>query len=270
MAAILTDLRSSRELLINLTLREVRGKYKRTVLGQGWSLLNPVAQLLVFSLVFGVVIKIKVGPGDPSGLRVFALWLVAGLLPWTYLSNAMTGGMSALLANANLIKKVFFPRSTLVLATVLAWNVSFAFELLVLVGVLTIFGSHALLFLPVLLVFVALLTAFALGLAFALAVANVYFRDTQHFIAIALQVWFYATPIVYPYSLIQGHGSGLIETLYRLNPMERFVTAFRNIMYDGRFPAAGDSLFCLAVALFTLLAGYRVFRRYEGRLAEEL
>ncbi|MEN3358648.1 MAG: lipopolysaccharide transport system permease protein [Mycobacteriales bacterium] len=270
MAAILTELRSSRELLINLTLREVRGKYKRTALGQGWSLLNPLAQLMVFGLVFGVVIKIQIPPGDPSGLKLFALWLVPGLLPWTYLSNAMTGGMSALLANANLIKKVFFPRSTLVLSTVFAWNVSFAFELLVLLVVLTIFGSHALLFLPVLVVFVVLLTAFALGVAFALAVANVYFRDTQHFVGILLQVWFYATPIVYPYSLVQAHGSGLIETLYRLNPMERFVTAFRNILYDGRFPSAGDSLFLLVASALTLVVGYWVFQRYEGRLAEEL
>jgi ABC-type polysaccharide/polyol phosphate export permease len=270
MAAVLTELRSARELLVNLTLREVRGKYKRTALGQGWSLLNPVAQMLVFSVVFGVVIRIKVSPGTPSGLDVFALWLVTGLLPWAYLSNSVVGGMGALLANANLIKKVYFPRSTLVLSTVFGWNVSFAIELLVLTAGLTVFGAHALFYLPLVMLFVALLTAFALGLALALAVANVYFRDTQHFVAIALQMWFYATPIVYPYSLIHGHASSLVETLYRLNPMERFVTVFRNLLYDNRLPAFGDSLYCLAAALAALAGGYWLFRRYEGRLAEEL
>ncbi|HYT10194.1 MAG TPA: ABC transporter permease [Mycobacteriales bacterium] len=268
--SLLADLRGSRELLVNLTLREVRGKYKRTALGQGWSLLNPLVQMAIFTVVFGVLIKIKPDPGDPSGLQVFALWLVAGLLPWAFFSNAVTGGMGALIGNANLINKVYFPRETLVLSTVFSWNVSFAIELAVLTVVLLLFGGSPLLFLPLVVVAVLLLTAFSLGIALALSVANVYFRDTQHFMALFMQVWFYATPIVYPFSYVQRNASPTVETLYRLNPMERFVTVFRTLLYDNRLPALGDSVSIVVAAGLALVVGWWLFRRYEGRLAEEL
>jgi ABC-type polysaccharide/polyol phosphate export permease len=278
-----SELRGFRELLVNLTLREVRGKYKRTVLGQGWSLLNPVAAMLIFTAVFGLLLRIKVPAGSPSGVDIFALWLVCGLLPWNFLTSAMTGGMGALVGNANLIKKVYFPREVLVAATVLSWDVSFLFELGVLAAALMIFGAFVLPWLPVAAVFVVLLTAFALGLGLALSVANVYFRDTTHFMNILLQIWFYATPVVYPMSYVTeaarkldqkgfrpfGHHFPL-EFIYRLNPMERFVNCFRATLYDNRWPALADSLYAATAAAASLLIGYAVFRRYEGRLAEEL
>jgi ABC-type polysaccharide/polyol phosphate export permease len=268
--SLLSDVHGSRELLANLTLREVRGKYKRTALGQGWSLLNPLAQMAIFTVVFGLVIRIDVAPGDPSGLDVFALWLVAGLLPWTFLSNAVTSGMGALIGNANLINKVYFPRETLVLSAVFAWNVSFGIELAVLTVVLLLFGGAPLAYLPLVVVAVVLLTAFGLGLALALSVANVYFRDTQHFVALLMQVWFYATPIVYPYSLVRDSAPPLVETLYRLNPMEHFVTVFRNLLYDNRLPSVADSAAVTAAAGVALVVGWWVFRQHSGRLAEEL
>jgi ABC-2 type transport system permease protein len=271
--SLLTDLRGSRELLVNLTLREVRGKYKRTLLGQGWSLLNPLAQMAIFTVVFGFILRIRPDPGVPSGLDVFALWLLPGLLAWSFLSNAVTSGMGAMLSNANLIKKVYFPRDTLVLSTVFSWDVSFALELAVLTVALLLFGANPLPYLPVVVVFVALLTAFALGIGLALSVANVYFRDTQHFVAILLQIWFYATPIVYPYRLIREQAATTsipLETLYRLNPMERFVTVFRNLFYDNRLPSLADSAYCAGAAAVSLAVGYLVFRHHQGRLAEEL
>lgn len=268
--SLVSDVRDSRDLLVNLTLREVRGKYKRTALGQGWSLLNPLVQMAIFTVVFGVLIKVKPDPGNPSGLEVFALWLVAGLLPWAFFSNAVNGGMGALIGNANLINKVYFPRETLVLSTVFSWNVSFGIELLVLTVVLLVFGGAPLLFLPLVVVAVIFLTAFGLGVALALSVANVYFRDTQHFMALFMQLWFYATPIVYPFSYVQANASPTVERIYRLNPMERFVTVFRNLMYDNRLPSLSDSVFIVLAAAIALAAGWWVFRRYEGRLAEEL
>jgi ABC-type polysaccharide/polyol phosphate export permease len=268
--SLLSDVRGSRELLVNLTLREVRGKYKRTALGQSWSLLNPLVQMAIFTVVFGVLIRIRPEPGDPSGLDVFALWLVAGLLPWAFFANAVNGGMGALIGNANLINKVYFPRETLVLSTVFSWNVSFATELLVLTAALLVLGGSPLLFLPLVVVAVVALTAFALGVALALSVANVYFRDTQHFMALVMQVWFYATPIVYPLSLVHAKAPGTVETVYRLNPMERFVGIFRDLLYDNRLPPAADALYALVAAAGTLALGWWLFRRYEGRLAEEL
>jgi ABC-2 type transport system permease protein len=281
--SVLTELRDSRELLVNLTLREVRGKYKRTALGQLWSLINPLAMMLIFTVVFGQLLKITIPAGNPSGLHVFALWLVCGLLPWNFMNNAVSGGMGALVGNANLIKKVYFPRDVLVTATVLACDVTFFFELAVLFAVVLAFGAMPLPWLPLVLVFVALLTMFALGLGLALAVANVYFRDTQHFVGIAMQLWFYATPIVYPLSYVRQKADDLaahhvqifghpipVEFVYRLNPMERFTAVFRSLIYDNRFPALGDSLYCVGAAVISLALGYLAFSRFAARVAEEL
>jgi ABC-type polysaccharide/polyol phosphate export permease len=264
---------SARELLLTLTAREVKGKYKRTALGQAWSLLNPLAQMGIYSVVFGFVLKAQPDPGHPSGLDVFALWLTSALLPWILFSNILTSGMQSLITNENLVKKVYFPRATLVISAALAALFTSAFEMSVLTVILYLFGGNPTVYLPLVVVFMVLLTALALGFAFVLAVANVYFRDTQHFLAIAIQVWFYATPIVYPVKLIANRATGphhWILTLYRLNPTERFSEVFRSLLYDNRLPTFASTVYCVVVPLAVLALGFVVFGRYEGRLAEEL
>lgn len=269
----LGELRSSRELLRNLTAREVSGKYKGTALGQVWSLLNPLAQMLVFTIVFGQFLRIQPTVGDPSGLDSFALFLLSALLPWAFFANAMSGGMGSLLANANLINKVYFPRVTLVTAAVLSFNVTFAFELLVLTAAVALFGGPAVfLVLPLVLFYVALLTMFALGFALALSVCNVYFRDTAQFVAIGTQVWFYLTPVLYPISLVDDVSvfGRSARTILELNPMARFVECFRNLFYDHRVPSLGDTAFVVVAALLSVTIGMLLFSKFEGRLAEEL
>jgi ABC-type polysaccharide/polyol phosphate export permease len=272
--ALIADVIEWRELVVNLTLREIRSKYKRTVLGHVWSLLNPLASMLIFTVVFHFIVRVRVGPGEPSGLHTFALWLLCGLLPWNFLNNGLNGGMSSLVGNANLIKKVYFPREVLVIGNVLSWMVSFIIEMGVLTVVVLGFGGMPLPWLPLVVAFILVQTVFVLGVALLFSVANVYFRDTQHFLAIALQMWFYLTPIVYPATLVFEHAahhpSLHIAFLYGLNPMERFTSVFRALMYDNRWPATGDALWCLGWALGTLLIGTLVFRRHAGRIAEEL
>lgn len=271
----LAELRDSRELLVNLTQREVRGKYKRSVLGQAWSLLNPLAQVLVFTLVFSLFLRIRPDVGDPSGLQNFALQLLAALLPWAFFANAVTGGMGSLLTNANLVKKVYFPREVLVASAVLALDVTFALELLVLlVAVLLVGGPGVLVHLLVVPYLVVALTAFGLGIGLALSVANVYFRDTSQFVGIALQVWFYLTPVIYTLDYVAGQDVEVLgrspEQFLALNPMTHFVECFRNVFYDFRFPDLTDLLLVGALGAVSLTLGYLVFRRFEGRLAEEL
>ncbi|HLY34435.1 MAG TPA: ABC transporter permease [Jatrophihabitantaceae bacterium] len=266
---VLQELSSSRELLGNLALREIRGKYKRTVLGQAWSLVNPIALMFTYSIVFSVLLKAHPDKGHPSGLNVFALWLSCALLPWIFFANVVTGGMSALISNANLVKKVYFPRETLVIADTLSWLFTFSIEMSVLVVALLIVGGAPLLYVPMAILFMLLLACMGLGLALMLSVANVYFRDTQHFVAIFMQLWFYATPIVYPASLIfRSHAR--VRTAYELNPMERFATVFRNLLYDNRWPTWHNDVLLLVVSVGVLAIGMMVFRRFEGRMAEEL
>lgn len=276
--SVLSEIAGSRELLKNLTMREVKGKYKRSVLGQTWSLINPIAMLAIYSVVFGFVLKAEPAAGDPSGLEVFVLWLACALLPWNFFSATVNGGMNALIANGNLIQKVHFPRWTLVVSTMAAAAVNFGFELIALVIAIALFGGNPWIWIPGVLVIVVLLALFGLGIALALSVANVYFRDTAQFVGIFLQIWFYATPIVYPLHLIQdkealwasnGRDFPLV-TVYELNPMERFASVFRSLLYDNRFPEWGDIAYCFVAAVLVLALGSWVFNRFQGRIAEEL
>ncbi|MHA6667335.1 ABC transporter permease [Homoserinimonas sp. A447] len=275
----LKEVLASRELLINLTMREIKGKYKRTIFGQLWSLANPLALMLIYTFVFSLIFRIQPEPGDPSGLDVFALWLLCGLLPYTFLANVINQGLGSLVANAGLIQKVAFSRVVLPLSQVASAAYNWVFEMAVLVVALSIVGAFVLPWLPLMIVAMVLLALFGAGLALMLAIANVYFRDTQYFLSIILQLWMYLTPIIYPMSLVKDASSDVggilgspitIAGIYDTNPMVHFVTLFRNLLYDNRWPEASEWLICAAWALVSLAIGVLVFRRNEKKLAEAL
>ncbi len=267
------ELFATRELLANLTMREVKGKYRRTFLGQLWSLINPMATMLVYTLVFLFLLRFEPPPGDPSGVEGYPLWLMCGMLPWTFFVRVVTGGLSSIVTNAGLIQKVYFPRMHLPLAVMASTAVTWSLEMAVLALVMMFFGSMPLLLLPVMVVFMVLLCMMSVGLAMMLAILNVHFRDTQHFMGLILQMWMFLTPIIYPITFVETRAQQLgswVLDVYRLNPMERFVAVFRNFLYDNRLPAWDDTLYCFAVAFIVFLLGYWVFHRNEKRLAELL
>lgn len=271
----LSELARSRELLANLTLRELKGRYKRSTLGWAWSLLNPLGTMLIFSIVFRLFLRIEPPVGSPSGLVNFAMFLLCGLLPWNMVSASIVTSIGTLVANGNLIKKVWFPREILVASTVLALDVTFLIELGVLTVALLLFGNMVLPWLPVVLLLVVLLSVFAMGIGMALSVLNVYFRDISYLMGVLLQFWFYATPVVYPVTLVPEVATIMgvevpVLALYRLNPMVHFVEAFRDAMYDLRFPSVTAWLVMSGVALASFAVGSAIFTRFEPRLAEEL
>lgn len=275
----LKELLSSRELLSYLTMREIKGKYKRTVFGQLWSLANPVALMIIYTFIFGLIFKINPGKGDPSGLDVFALWLLCGLLPWTFLVNVINAGVSSLVSNAGLIQKVSFNRIVLPLSLVAASGYNWLFEMAVLLIALSIVGAFVLPWIPLLIVIMVLLAVFGAGLALMLSVANVYFRDTQYFISIVLQLALYLTPIIYPLSMVSTVSAEIggllgtpvtLEAIYQLNPMVHFVEIFRNLLYDNRWPALVEWAICLGWVVVVFALGLVVFRKNERKLAEAL
>ncbi|WP_066041773.1 ABC transporter permease [Herbiconiux solani] len=275
----LKEVFASRELLANLTLREVRGQYKRTIFGQLWSLANPLAAMVVYTFVFSFIFRIQPDAGDPSGLNVFALWLLCGLLPWTFFSNVINSGMGSLLINAGLVQKVYFSRIVLPLSYVGSIGFNWLFEMAVLVIALSIAGAFVLPWIPLMLLTMVILAIFATGVALMLSVANVHFRDTQYFVSILLQIWMYLTPIVYPIKLVATQsdeigglfGSNItLLDVYQINPMERFVSVFRQMLYDNRWPDPNDYLTIVIWALVSLVVGVLVFRRSEKGLAELL
>jgi lipopolysaccharide transport system permease protein len=271
----LSDFVGTRDLAVNLTLRELRSRYKRTVLGWTWSLLNPLAAVAIYSLVFSFFLKIQPPTGEPSGLQSFGLFLLCGLIPWTFFSNGLTMGLASLIGNGNLIKKVWFPRELLVFSAIASLVVTILIEFSVLSVILLIFGNMVLPWIPVALLLVVLLAGFVLGIALVLSVCNVYFRDVQHFVAIALQVLFYTAPIVYPISYVPDDATVLgvtipIGVIYRLNPLVSFIEAFRNVLYDLRFPPLAHLAYLVAWTGGLLAFGMWVFGRLDRRLAEEV
>jgi ABC-type polysaccharide/polyol phosphate export permease len=271
----LAEYAASRELMGNLTLRELRGKYKRSLLGWAWSLLNPLATMLVYTLVFGFFLKVDPPRGEPSGLKNFAFYLMCGLLAWNFFTAGVMGSIGALIGNANLVKKTYFPRELLVGSLVASSVVSFLIEIGLLTVALLLFGNVVLAFLPMALVLVGLLTLFTLGLGLAFSVLNVYFRDVQHLVNILFQVWFYLTPIVYPIDFVPERaiifGRDLpARSLLELNPMVGFVESFRDLLYDLRMPPVGMLAYLTVVSVAVFGGGLYLFGRLEGRLAEEL
>lgn len=275
---ILEEVRSSKELLRNLTLREIKGKYKRTALGQLWSLANPIALMIVYSFVFAIVIRVNVPPGSPSGLDLFVIWLLCGLLPWTFFSNVVNGAMDAVTGNENLIKKVYFPRWVLVVSNTSAALYQHALGLAILAIAILILGSNILIYIPIVAVTTLMLAFFATGLGFFAAIANVYFRDVQHFMGILFQLGFYASPIVYPVTYVRDVSDSVgpiigpisIIDIYNLNPFVHFAAIFRNLLYDGRWPDwPVFGIMALASAV-VFVWGWHAFTKRQDYLAEVL
>lgn len=267
-----TSVVSSRELLWNFTLRELRTKYRRSVLGWAWSMLNPLATVAIYWFVFGVIFPGVAPIGSPSGLDSFALFLLCGLIPWNFFSLMCGLGLGSITGNAGLVRRVAFPREILVFANVMHACVQFAIELTLLCIVLLIAGSPLLLWLPVTLLTSALLVMFGSGFALALGSLSVYFRDMAYLWTIVIQVWFFATPIVYPPSLLTENESipDWVIDILSANPMAKFVEVFRMLLYDGTGPAVTDVLVLAIISLITLALGWWLFLRLEPRFAEEV
>ncbi|MCC6339955.1 MAG: ABC transporter permease [Acidimicrobiia bacterium] len=264
-----------RELLLNLTRKELKVKYKNSVLGFLWSLLNPLLYLVVYYVVFQYFLK--------TSIPVFAVFLLAGLLPWTFFSNALGAGTTSIVGNSSLVGKVWFPREILPLAAIGAAMVHFLLQSVVLIGALFVFGINpAWGYMPLLVPALLALVLFLAALTVALSAANVYLRDTQHLLELLVMAWFWLSPIVYPYR--QAYDQlGRWGSLYLLNPMVSILITFQRIFYNkvsaGPIPILPDgsvwwylrNLAIVGMASTVLLVGALVlFGRLEDDFAEEI
>jgi ABC-2 type transport system permease protein len=254
------------DLLFNLTGKEVKAQFKRTTLGRLWSFINPIATLLIYTLVFGSLLKVA-PPVGAHGVKNFTLYLAAALIPWTFFSSAIMNGMGAVVANSGLLTKVYFPRWTLVVSAIMALGNTFLIEFSVVMVVMAVFiGPEVFLFIPLLFILIAITMAFSTGLALMLSVALVYFRDTQHFMALFMQIWFYTVPIIYPVSYIPAR----YLRLYTLNPAEVIVSAYRTMIYDFKVPTWDVWALAIGWAAISLFIGIKVFGKFSARIVEEL
>ena len=260
----------SRELLWNLTLRELRTRYRKSFLGWFWSLLSPLSTVVIYTFVFGVLFKATAPTGDPSGVTLFAFFLLSALLPWNFFGLVTNMGMMSLLSYAGMVKKVALQREVIVYSQVLFALVQFGIEMSLLTVALLIAGSPLIPWIPITLGLMLLLGCFACGIGLALSVWAVYFRDLNYLWGILLQMWFFATPIVWHEELLVGRAPDFVLTLLDWNPMAVFARAFRDVLYNGRGPVATDILGIVIFSFGSLALGRRFFSRGVRRLAEEL
>ena len=266
-----------RELIGNLTRKELKVKYKNSVLGFVWSLLNPLMYLLVFSLVFNIISDTKIA--------YYGIFFLSGLLAWNLFSTTLGQGTSAITSNAQLVTKVWFPREALVLASVAAAFVHFLLQSIVLLGALLAFQRMPdLTYLPVFVLALALTLLLGTALAIALSAVNVYLRDTQHLLEVVLLAWFWMSAIAYPYSLVVKE-LGAKEWVAALNPMLIVVVSFQRTLYNPDFsdPAQASTMpdhamswylailgVWLVASLVILYGALALFSRLEDNFAEEI
>ncbi len=266
-----TELWGYRTLIVNLTEREFKAKYKKSVLGWLWSLLNPMATLAVYTLVFGTFLGNTAPVAGNGSLTSFPVYLFSGLVIWNLFASIVTGSMAALAMNADLLKKVYFPPECPAIANVLAVTLQSVIETSVLFLVLLLFQNVGWTFLlwPFLMLCVV---AFALGVGLVLSVANVYFRDVEYLISIFMQLLFYCTPIVYSIDVVGPRplGPTTAGALLRLNPLTQFVGAARDLVWYLQVPSLSRCVAVVGLGVVTLAVGWTVFRRISKNVSEEL
>jgi lipopolysaccharide transport system permease protein len=249
-----------RELLFFFVWRDIKVRYKQTVLGAAWAIIQPFFTMVIFSLFFGRLASI------PSDGLPYPIFSYAALVPWTFFATALTQASNSLVLSANMVKKIYFPRLTLPIATVLAGIVDFALAFIVLMGMMFFYGltpTINILWLPIFLL-LALITS--LGVALWLSAMNVQFRDVHYTIPFLTQAWLFVTPIAYPSSLL----SEPWRTLYGLNPMAGVVEGFRWALLGTDTAPGPMTLVSAVVALVLFFGGALYFRRMEQNFADVL
>lgn len=258
--------RNNRELLINLTLRELRSKYKRSFLGWTWSLVTPLATMAIYTIVFRLFFRAS-PPTGVHKLNVFALWLECALLPWTFFATGLMSSIGSVVGNSNLIAKTYFDKRLLPGSAVLAAVYAHLIEMAVLTTILVCLTDWpALYFLPLLLVFIAILGVAAYGTGMLFSALNVYFRDVEHFMGILLMIWMYLTPIIYPINKVPARYSKIIK----INPMTEMTNCFRAVLYYGKLPTVVDFAYFTVWSFVMLAIGWTVFNHLQSGFAEEL
>lgn len=259
MFAHIKELYAYRELLVAFTTRRIITRYKQSVMGIGWAVVQPVAMMVVFTVIFKRFINLS-----SEGLP-YPVFNYCALLPWTLFATSMTTGSASLVEHAHIIRKVYFPREVLPLSSIAAALVDFAIATVVFIGLMAYYGiwpSAYALFVPVLLI---LQLAFTYGLVIFFAAVNVYYRDVVHAMRFLVQMWMYATPIVYSMDVVPEH---LRLAYVALNPMAGLIDGYRAVVLHGRPPELTHLVIVAVMTVAVFAATHLAFRRMEPAFAD--
>ena len=250
-----------RELLKTNVKKDIRGKYKGSILGILWSFLNPLLQVVVYWIVFPYLFR-------AASIDNYLLYLVTGIIPWTFFITVINGGTMSMKANAGIIKKVYFPREILLISQVFSGIVNFLISCIIIVIFCFLTGagiSYHIVFLPIL---VIIQSALSLGIIFILSALNVYIQDIEYIVQFILNMAFYGTPILYQLNMFSN--AGTLLKIIAINPMTILINGYRDIFFYHNWPQAKGLVFVSLLAVCLLFLGYWIFKKLEKGFAEEL
>lgn len=255
----LKEIYAYREMIISLVRKELRGRYKGSVLGFLWTFLNPLLQLMVYTLVFSVILR--------AGIEKYYLFLFVALIPWLFFSSSVAAGSSCIIHQKDLVKKIYFPREVLPISHVTTCFINMLLTFIVIFLVIIISGIginfNAILYLPVIMVVEYIL---ALGMAMIFSALTVFLRDLEYILGIVIMAWQFLTPIMYSIDIVPEK----IMPIFMANPMTPIIIAYRDILYYKKIPELGTLLHALILGIVILFIGSIVFDKLQKRFAEEL
>lgn len=255
----LKELYHYREMIVSLVRKGLRGRYKGSVLGFLWTFVNPLLQLIVYTIVFSNIMRV--------GIEKFYLFLFVALIPWMFFSASVTGGSASIISEGNLVKKVYFPRQVLPISYVTTAFVNMLLTFVVVLLALIVGGIgldiRTMVYLPIVMIVEYLL---ALGIAMLTSALTVFFRDLEYILGIVTMAWMYLTPIMYEVNMIPEE----YLPLFNLNPMTPIIVAYRDILYYKQIPRLSTLTQALAWGIIFLLVGSIIFDRLQKHFAEEL
>jgi ABC-2 type transport system permease protein len=255
----LRDIYAYREMISNLVKKDLRGRYKGSVLGFLWTFINPLFQIIIYTFVFSIVMK--------SGIDKFYLYLIVGLIPWIFFHASINGGAVSIISQQDMVKKIYFPREVLPIAYVTSSFINMLFSFIIVFLVLLISGLGvspvALLFLPLVFLIEYIV---ALGIALLSAALTVYFRDLEHILGIVTMAWMYLTPIVYSIDMVPVS----LLPIFNANPITPIIAAYRDILYYKKIPQIDTLIHAAFLGFFILCFGGYTFSRLQKNFVEEL
>ena len=271
----LKELYEYREMIFSLVRKDLRGRYKGSVLGFLWTFINPLLQLVVYTIVFSVIMR--------ASYEQYYLFLFVALVPWMFFSSSVTDGASSILREKDMVKKIYFPREVLPIATVTSAFVNMILTFIVVFGVVIIAGRgihiHAMLCLPIVMIVeyilylpVVMIVEYILCLGIALIVSSitVYLRDLQYILGIFVMALQYLTPVMYGVDMVENSGAGYwLVFLFNLNPMTPIIRIYRQIIYYGEVPELHSLLLALIVGIVFIVIGEVMFKKLQKGFAEE-
>jgi lipopolysaccharide transport system permease protein len=247
-----------KELLLSLALREIKVKYKQSVLGILWAVLQPLSMMVIFTIIFSYFMKV------PSEGVPYPIFSYTALLPWTFFATSLTFAVPSIVTNINLVTKIYFPREIFPIASVLAAFVNFCIAAVFFVAMLLFYRVPLTLNFFYLIPILILQVLFILGISFFASALNVYFRDIKYIIPLVVQLWMYLSPVIYPVSVVPER----LKTIYMLNPMAAIIDGYRKIILQGAAPNLLYMGVASIVIITIFLAGYKFFKKIEMSFAD--